>query len=493
MPDLTTVAIDLGAESGRVMGVRFDGKSLALDEVVRFPNHPVRSSGRLYWNVLGLWEEIVAGLDAAASLKPASIGVDAWGVDYALLDATGELTGMPAHHRDPRTDGVPARVFSKVPRREVFRQTGIQIIQINTLYQLFSMVEESSAELETASTLLTIPDLFNYWLTGSKVCEYTNATTTQLFDTSRGKWADDLLTRLEIPTNVLPEVVDPGTKLGQYEGIPVIVPACHDTGSAVAGVPATRESFAYISSGTWSLAGLEIDEPIITDAALEANLTNEGGVFGTIRLLKNVMGLWIVQQCRETWLAEGKQYSYRELTELANVTEPLRSVVAVNDQRFLAHGDHPARIREFCRESGQPVPESPGEIVRAVLESLAMAYRDVFDKLVAVSGRSIEVIHIVGGGSDNPLLNQMTADVTGKLVLAGPREATVLGNGLVQLIALGELRNLEQARQMMARMDVVKSYEPRSSAAWDEAFDRYRKLEGSSLSASEQTGSASEA
>lgn len=476
MNDLTVLAVDLGAESGRITAVKFDGRSLVLEEVTRFPNRPVLVHDRLHWNVLGIWDEIVAGFEAATTLNPASVGVDAWGVDYGLLDSKGELIGLPVHYRDPRTDGIPDRLFEKVPRSEVFRRTGIQIIQINTLYQLFSMVEEQSPQLEIARTMLTIPDLFNYWMTGTKVCEYTNATTTQMLNTANGMWAKELLERLEIPSGILPEIVEPGTRLGEYDGIPVIAPACHDTGSAVAAVPATTQNFAYISSGTWSLVGLEVDKPFITDNALEANLTNEGGVFGTIRLLKNVMGLWIVQQCRETWRTAGRRFSYAELVDLAGKAEPLQSILAVNNDRFLAPGDHPERIRQFCQETKQTVPDSPGAVVRAVLESLALAYRDVFEKLVAVSDRAIDVIHIVGGGADNALLNQMAADAIGKPVLAGPREAAVIGNGLVQLIALEELGDLDQARQVVSEMDIVKRYEPNPSQAWEEAYGRYRQL-----------------
>lgn len=477
MPDLTTVAVDLGAESGRVMGVRFNGRTLALEQVARFANRAVRASGRLYWNVLGMWRAIAAGIGAARSLNPASVGVDAWGVDYALVDSAGELAGMPVHYRDPRTDGMPERVFEHVPRRELFERTGIQIMQINSLYQLYSMVESRSPQLEIADTFLTIPDLFHFWMTGSKACEYTNTTTTQMYDARAKTWANDLLERLGIPTGMLPEVVQPGTRLGDYEGLPVIAPASHDTGSAVAAVPATDENFAYISSGTWSLAGVELDQPVITDAAFEMNLTNEGGVYGTTRLLKNVMGLWIVQQCAESWAAKGQRYSYQELTQRASTATPLQSVIAVNDRRFLSHGDHPARIREFCEETEQTVLKTPGQVVRAVLESLALAYRWVFEMLETASGQEIDVIHIVGGGSVNELLNQMTADATGKPVLTGPKEATVIGNGLVQMIALGELRDLRQARQVVAQMDVVRRYDPQPSDAWDEAYDRYRRFQ----------------
>jgi len=476
MASKTVLAVDLGAESGRVMAVQFDGKSLELREIARFPNRPVKLRNVLHWNMLDLWQNITAGIEAGKQYQPASIGVDTWGVDFCLLDSQDNLIGLPVHHRDLRTDGMMDRVFTKVPRGEVFAQTGIQFMPINTLYQLTSMVECKSPQLKIAETFLTIPDLLNFWLSGAKVSEYSNATTTQMFNTGTGQWARDLLERLGIPVKMLPEVVQPGTRLGVYDDIPVIAPACHDTGSAVAAVPAVSESFAYISSGTWSLAGIEVATPMINEAALEANVTNEGGVFGTIRLLKNVMGLWIIQQCRATWQAMGIEFSYPELVQLAEAALPLRSLINVNHGDFLPHGDHPAHIKAFCEKSGQPVPRSPGEIVRTVFESLALAYRDVFEKLEAVSGRSIDVIHIIGGGSENSLLNQMTADATGKPVLAGPVEATVIGNALMQFIALGELSNLQEARKLVGQMKSVKRYEPNHSAEWEAAFDRYKQL-----------------
>jgi rhamnulokinase len=476
MAEKTVLAVDLGAESGRVMAVRFDGASLELEELNRFPNRPVKVRDTLHWNVLDLWQNITAGIEAGKGHEPASIGVDTWGVDFALLDAQGSLLGMPVHYRDHRTDGVMDRAFVKVPREEVFAQTGIQIMPINTLFQLISMVEAKSPLLDTAATFVTIPDLLNYWLSGAKVCEYSNATTTQMFNTGTGQWATDMLERLGIPTKMLPEVVQPGMRLGAYEGIPVIAPATHDTGSAVAGTPATQPNFGYISSGTWSLAGIEVDAPVINEAAMAANVTNEGGVFGTIRLLKNVMGLWILQQCRATWQAAGSKYTYPELVRLAQEARPLRSVFNVNDPKFLPHGDHPAHIQRFCVEHDQIVPTTPGQITRAVLESLALAYRDVFEKLEAISGRSIDVIHIIGGGGENTLLNQMTADATGKPVIAGPVEATVIGNALVQLIALGELHDLHEARQVVAGLQSMKRYEPNHSPEWKAAFERYKQL-----------------
>ncbi|GAB4580159.1 MAG: rhamnulokinase family protein [Anaerolineales bacterium] len=483
---LTTLAIDLGAESGRVMAVHFNGHTLALEELHRFPNPSVTIHGTLHWDFLRLWSDIRAGIEKGKALKPVSLGVDTWGVDFGLLDAQGRLIGNPVHYRDKRTEGMMEKVFARVPRAEVFAQTGIQFMQINTLYQLMSLV--GSPQLSIAHTFLTAPDLLNYWLTGAKVCEFSNATTTQLFNPTTGTWATEMMTKLDIPTHIFPEIVAPGTRLGTYEGIPVIAPACHDTGSAVAAMPALSRVVGnsvegpaqtphagYISSGTWSLAGLEIPHPILTPAALAANVTNEGGVNG-YRLLKNVMGLWIVQQCRAGWQAEGRAYTYAELAQLAETAQPFKAVINVNDPRFLSHGDHPARIRDFCAETGQPIPQTPGETIRTVLEGLALAYRDVFEKLTTLANQPLDVIHILGGGSQNALLNQMTADAIGKPVLAGPVEATVLGNALVQFLALGEIATLAEARQLIAQMDGMRYFAPNPSPVWNEAFEIYKHL-----------------
>lgn len=470
MAATTVVAVDLGAESGRVMAVQYDGDTLALDELHRFPNTPVSVRGTLHWDFLRLWHDVQAGIEQAKPLTPASLGVDTWGVDFGLLDTHGELVANPIHYRDERTDGMMEAVFAQIPRAEVFEQTGIQFMPINTLYQIMSLVERESPQLSIADTFLTAPDLLNYWLTGEAVCEFTNATTTQLFDPRAGTWATDLMDALGIPARIFPEVIQPGTRLGVYEGIPVIAPACHDTGSAVAAVPAQTHNYAYVSSGTWSLVGMEVDEPVITPEALAANVTNEGGVYGTYRLLKNVMGLWIVQQCRATWQQQGNEYSYGELVALAREAPALRSIIPVDDERFLPPGDHPAHVRTLCAERDVPVPETTGAIVRCVLESLALAYRNVLETLTDLTGTSIEVIHIVGGGTQNELLCQMTADATGIPVVAGPVEATVIGNALVQLITLDELTDIDEARQLVAGMKTLTRYEPQATEMWDEAY-----------------------
>ena len=467
----TVLAIDIGAESGRVMAVHFDGSGLQLEEVHRFPNHALTVNGVLQWDILHLWREVQVGVGrsrAHAADPPASLAVDTWGVDFGLLDRNGDLIGNPVCYRDSRTEGMMEAVWARVPKAEVFAQTGIQFMAINTLYQMMSLVESGSPQLQIAARFLTVPDLLNYWLSGAQVCEFSNATTTQMLNPVTRSWAGGMLDVLGIPLDLFPEVVQPGTRLGSFDGVPVIAPACHDTGSAVAGVPAQTEKFAYISSGTWSLVGLEVAQPVVNEAALAVNATNEGGVFGSFRLLKNVMGLWLLQQCRSTWEQEGRAYSYPELVSLAESAEPLRSFVDPNDDRFLPPGDHPAHIRAFCQQSGQPRPDSDAAIARCVFESLALAYRDVLLELQTLTGRPIEVIHVVGGGSRNRLLNQLTADATGITVLAGPSEATVIGNALVQLISLGELAHLDEGRQLVAEIGALERFEPSAQSAWQD-------------------------
>lgn len=470
----TVLAVDLGAESGRVMAVHFDGIRFELDELHRFTNPITHIRGTLYWDVLHLWRNIKQGIELGKTYHPLSIGVDTWAVDFALLDKYGNLLANPVMYRDSRTDGMTDAVFNIVPKRDVFEQTGIQFIQINTLYQMMSLVQSQSPVLANAHTFLTIPDLLNYWLTGAVVCEFTNATTTQMFNPRTGTWATDMLDKLGIPTSIFPEIVSPGTRLGDYDGISVIVPATHDTGSAVAGVPTTNPKYAYISSGTWSLVGLEVKDAMISDAAFEANITNEGGVEDTYRLLKNVMGLWILQQCRATWANEGHDYSYDALVQMASDAVPLQTIVDVDDGRFLTAGDHPQRIRDWCVEHNEPIPQSHGDIVRCVLESLALKYRYVLETLQQISGQTVDVIHIVGGGTQNTLLNQFSADATGIPVVTGPTEATVLGNAAVQFIALGELDSIQESRRIIANMGVTQFYQPRQTPQWNDAYLRLR-------------------
>jgi rhamnulokinase len=469
------LAIDLGAESGRVIKVDFDGGMLGFNVVHRFSNTPVFAGGTLYWDVLRLWHGIEAGIEAAGG-GAASLGIDTWGVDGALLNRNGKLLSNPVHYRDRRNEGMMEWVFERVPRRTVFERTGIQFIQFNGLFQLASLIRDHSPLLDVADRFLPIADLFNYWLCGSKTCEFTHVTTQQMYNPRTQDWDRETLSALGIPLHIFGEIVPPGTRLGDYKSIPVIAPATHDTGSAVVAVPTTTPDFAYISSGTWSLVGLEIDEAIINDDSYAANVTNEGGYGGTYRFLKNCMGLWLVQQSKAIWAAAGQDYSYADLATAALAAPPFRSLYDVDDLLFMQPGDMPARIRAVCAAHGQPEPTTPGEVVRSIYESLAFKYRYLLEKMCRLTGKRMERLHIVGGGSQNALLNQMTADALGVVVVAGPSEATAIGNAVVQLIALGDLGSVAQARDMMSRAMELATYEPRNTAAWDAEYERYKQL-----------------
>ncbi len=470
------IAVDLGATSGRVIRVGFNGHELTMEEANRFANTPVYSGGTLYWDALRLWHEIQSGIEVARH-GAVSIGVDCWGVDWALLDRNGKLLSNPIHYRDRRTEGMYEWTFERVPRRTIFERTGLQFMIINGLYSLASLVRDDSPILHCAATFLPLADLFNYWLTGNKIAEFTQATTEQTYNPRAGRWDVETLGALGIPTHIFPQVVQPGTRIGEHNGIPVTLPGSHDTASAVVAVPTTTSDFVYISSGTWSLMGMEIDEPVINDACYEANMTNEGGVYGTFRLLKNVMGMWLIEQSRETWRAAGEQYDYATMIQYAVDSEPFRSLIDPDDPLFLPPGDMPARIRQFCARSGQPQPETPGQVVRCIYESLALKYRVTLDKLISLTGRRAEHVHVVGGGARAELLCQMTADACNRPVIAGPVEATALGNAIVQLIALGEFSNVAEARALLARTVGAKHYEPKHVAAWEEAYQRYKTLQ----------------
>jgi rhamnulokinase len=470
----TVLAVDIGAESGRVIAARFDGQRLALEECYRFANVPVRVKDTLHWDVLRLWHDVQAGIRQAG--KADAIGIDTWAIDFGLLDQAGNLIGNPVHYRDRRTEGMPEAVFARVPRAEVFRQTGVQILPFNTLYQLVSLVQRHDPSLESAQRLLTIPDLFYYWLTGVPVNEFTNATTTQCFNTLSGDWAFDLLETLGIPTRLFSPVSHPGQILGKNDGVPVVLAPHHDTACAVVGVPVQNPDFAYLSSGTWSLLGLELERPIINDQALALNVTNEGGYGKTSRLLKNIMGLWLLQESRRTWLAQRQEYSYDRLAMLAQQSPALAALIDPDDATFLPPGDMPSRINAFCRKTGQPEPQNVGAVARCIFESLALKYRAVLRQLVDLTGRRVDTLHIVGGGALNALLCQMAADATGCSVIAGPVEATALGNAVVQLITLGELGSIAQGRALIADSFASTTYAPHDTARWDEVDARFQAL-----------------
>jgi len=470
------LAADLGAESGRViLGTLTHGR-LEIEELRRFPNQPVELPSGLYWDAFRLFHEIIEGLTIAGRerhLKAAGIGVDTWGVDFGLLAADGGLIDCPRHYRDARTNGVPERLFEPVPRSEVFARTGVQIMSINSLYQLYSMRLAHSASLENARRLLFMPDLLNYWLTGVERNEVTIASTSQMYDSQARRFATDVLDRLGIPSRILAELIEPGNTLGPMlprlaestglGAVTVHAVGSHDTASAVAAVPARGDGWCYISSGTWSLMGVESAAPAIDEQSYQLNYTNEAGVAGRTRLLKNIAGLWLLQECRRAWAAEGERFGYDELMQMAEAAGPARTCVDPDD--FLQPGEMPARIAAWCGERSLEAPKTKGEFCRTILESLAHRYCEVLQGLEALTRRPIHTIHIVGGGSRNSLLNQLVADASGRKVVAGPVEATAAGNLLVQAIASGEVSGLDETRDIVRRSFEIAEFQPRPRAA----------------------------
>jgi rhamnulokinase len=481
----TLAAVDLGAQSGRVAVGRFDGEQLDMTEVHRFENVPVQTRDTLSWDVLRLYRDVLDGLRAAArEAGPVdAVAVDSWGVDFGLIDAKGRLLQNPVHYRDTRRARAMEGVLARVPARELYERTGIQLMPINTVFELGAMAAERNPALDAADSLLMIPDLIQYWLCGERTSEFTNATTTQCFDPRTGGWATELLERLDVPARLLPEVVQPGTKLAPLSApvadetrlgdAHVVAVATHDTGSAVAAVPFRRPDSVFISTGTWSLVGLEVEAPVIDDAAFAANLTNEGGVGGTFRLLRNVTGLWLLHECRRLWALEGQVYSFDELAALAEAAPARRSFIDPNDPVFAEPGDVPARLRAFCAHTGQEEPADHGAVVRCILESLALKHAETIDAVASVAGVSPKEIHVVGGGAQNELLCRWTSDAAALPVLAGPEEATLLGNLLVQAISLGEIASLAEGREVVRASVAPVVYEPEEAAAWREARERF--------------------
>ena len=491
MKTLRLMGFDFGASSGRAMLGTYDGKTLQLEELHRFSNDPVMLNGRFVWDVQRLFFEMKAALLKAvkAGIKLDGIGIDTWGVDFGLLDKNGALLGIPVNYRDARTDNMMEEAFKIVPKEEIFEETGLAFMQFNTLYQLLAMKKMGDPTLDVADTMLFMPDLLAYFLTGEKATEYTIASTSQLINPHTRDWAYGLIEKFGLPTKMLTKIQPAGTVRGLLlkqiadevgmEQVPVIAVGSHDTASAVAAVPAREgSSFAYISSGTWSLLGAEITEPLSSVEVMKANYTNEGGINGTTRLLKNIMGLWIIQECKREWDRRADAVDFAGLVKLAEQAPAFKAVIDVDDPRFLAPGNMPARIQDYCRETNQPVPEGRGEISRVIYESLALKYRWAIERLEQdLLHKRIDVLHIVGGGSKNVMLNRMTAGAIRRPVIAAPGEGTVIGNLLVQAMALGEIKSIPELRQVVAASFENVEYLPEGDpAAWDEAYERLLKL-----------------
>ncbi len=485
------LAFDLGAESGRGLLGLFDGDKVSLEEVHRFPNGPVRTLDTMHWDVLHLHTQMLNGMRLCAQKFGSvdSIGVDTWGVDFALLGREGTLLGNPRHYRDPHTETIMEEAFGHVPKMEIFLKTGIQFLRFNSLFQLLALQRDKSPLLEVADSLLFMPDLFHYFFTGIKANEFTDASTSQMLDPHTGSWALDLLAKFGLPTKMMGTIVKPGSVLGPLRpaiasetGLnpaPIIAPATHDTAAAVAAVPAgSNSNWAYISSGTWSLMGAEIDKPLVNEQAHQYNFTNEGGFGGTTRFLKNIMGLWLVQQCRRTWQREGKEYDYGELAQMAEAAPAFASIVDPDDDSFLLPASMPDALAAFCKKTNQPIPQETGAFVRCCLESLALRYRWVLERLQELLGRKFDAIHVVGGGSQNALLNQFAADACQCPVYAGPVEATAIGNVLVQAIGLGIMGSLSEAREVVRSSFDVTTYEPKNPDQWQEPYQRFLSFLG---------------
>lgn len=484
------LAFDFGASSGRAMLAKFDGEKITLEEKHRFSNDPVTVNGGMYWDILRLFHEIKQGILKCANSGDRDIdciGIDTWGVDYGLLDEHDQLLGNPYHYRDTRTDGMYDEAFARVPKEEIFRSTGIAFNWFNTLYQLLAARLSGDVALKNAKTLLFIPDLLNFFLTGEKRTEYTIASTSQMFDSQTHTWAEGLLKKLDIPTDIFADMVYPGEQVGVLKAdlaeelgvaqIPVIAVASHDTGSAVASVPVVdQDDFIYISSGTWSLMGVELDAPNVSAGALEHNFTNEGGVNRTIRFLKNIMGLWLIQESRRQWDREGELLSFDELEQQANAAEPFASLIDPDYPAFQTPGNMPRRIREFCEKTGQKVPQTKGEVVRCIAESLAFKYRNTIEGMEEVTGKKYNAVNIVGGGIKDKMICRFTANATKRTVQAGPVEATSIGNVIVQAMAVGAVRDLKEGRRIVRDSFDIAVYEPEDAAAWDAAYEKWKKI-----------------
>jgi len=479
------LAFDIGASGGRAISATLEGGKLSAREIRRFPNGMTRIDGRCHWDVTRLFGEVKRGMSDAVRQGeiPLSVGIDTWGVDYGLLDGAGRLLGLPYAYRDRRTDGAMEEVFEIIPREDIYALTGIQFLQFNTLFQLWAAARDRLPSMPAARDLLFMPDLLNYLLTGVKASEYTCASTSQLMDPRTGRWAPRLFDAIGVPAGIMQEIVPPGTVLGKparpvaaetgLGGADIVAVASHDTGSAVAAVPAVDDAFAYISSGTWSLMGIESRAPIITPKSLELNFTNEGGIAGTVRILKNIMGLWLLEQCRQSWAAGGADVPLEALLPAAAASKPFRSLVDPDHPRLLHPDSMPEALSGLARGAGEPVPDTPGAFARCILESLALRYRQTLEELGQISGAAIRTIHIIGGGSQNELLCRFTAGATGLPVVAGPAEATALGNIMVQAMARGRIRTPGEIRQVLRASFELGQYLPEDTPVWDAQYRRF--------------------
>ena len=486
---LKMLAFDFGASGGKAfLGILNDGK-LTTEEIHRFSNDPVMVRGHFYWDVLRLFHEIKQGLIKCATSGHkdiTSIAIDTWGVDFGLLDEKGELIGNPVHYRDSRTDGMMEEVFKIISKDEVYLQTGIQFMSLNTIYQLYAMKKSDSASLNNAHTLLFMPDLLNYFLTGVKTTEYSIASTSQLLDPVKRQWNEYIFDKLDLPRNLFTNIISSGTVVGKLSAdiaqetglgeVDVIAVAAHDTGSAVVSVPAFEENFVYISCGTWSLMGIESDEPIVNEKSYDLSYTNEGGALNKIRFLKNIMGLWLVQECKRQWEREGDSISFAELEQQANQANPFDSFIDPDCESFVAPGNMPERIRQYCRKTNQPVPESKGAIVRCIMESLAMKYRVTIEGLEDILGTKIPVIHMVGGGIKDKMLCQFTANATAREVITGPIEATAIGNIMVQAMALDAVDGLNEIRKIVKDSYPTTDFVPQQTEIWETAYKKYLEI-----------------
>ncbi len=476
------IAVDIGASSGRTIVGTLENGKLTLKEINRFWNGPTEIKGTLYWDFVHLFRNLKEGIALAKKEcgdGVVSMGICTWGVDFGLMDAEGQLLGNPVNYRDSRTVGMFEKVFGVVPREEVFAQTGIQFMELNTLYQMMSLALEDSFQYRSAQKILFAPDLLSYWLTGKMFAERSIASTSQFYNPVTGDWAYGLLEKLGIRSDIFPDLVDPGTVIGDSDGIPVVAVGGHDTASAFAAVPVAKdEKSAFLSSGTWSLLGVELPEPIINDGALAANFTNEIGVCGTVRFLKNLSGLWILQELRRVWNEQGCDYSWAAMASMALQAEPFAFFIDPSDESFIAPGDMPGRIQDYCKNSGQACPETHAQILRTAYEGLALLYADTFDELETLSGRELNTLRIVGGGCQDKLLDQMAANATGRKVITGPIEATATGNLIMQMKAMGDIQSLEEGREIVRNSfaEETLTFDPEDGNAWAEGLKNWRKL-----------------